>query len=46
VLLDAGADITFKDHEGMTALQLAVRGKHLDVLVLLLTRAYELRKKK
>jgi ankyrin repeat protein len=43
-LLDAGADITFKDrYEGMTALQHAARRKHRDIVALLLAKVKELK---
>jgi ankyrin repeat protein len=37
-LIDAGADITFKGPDGMTALQHAAKERHRDVVALLLTR--------
>jgi ankyrin repeat protein len=42
-LIDAGADITFKDDDGRTALQWAAKLKHRDVVALLLARAKELK---
>jgi ankyrin repeat protein len=43
-LLDAGADITEKDDEGLTALQVAAKEKHRDVVALLLAHANKLKK--
>jgi ankyrin repeat protein len=45
-LMDAGADITKKDEDGMTAMQLAAKNKHRDVVALLLAKANELKKTK
>jgi ankyrin repeat protein len=42
-LLDAGADITVKDDDDMTALQWAAKGKHRDIVALLLAKAKELK---
>jgi ankyrin repeat protein len=44
-LLDAGADITAKTKggDGLTALQLAAKHKHRDVVALLLAKAKELK---
>jgi ankyrin repeat protein len=42
-LIDAGADIAFKDIKGMTALQHAAKHKHRDVVALLLAKANELK---
>jgi ankyrin repeat protein len=42
-LLDAGADITFKDPTGKTALQHAAKKKHRDVVALLLAKAKEIK---
>jgi ankyrin repeat protein len=43
-LLAAGADITFKDDEGLTALQHAAKNKHREIVALLLAKAKELKK--
>jgi ankyrin repeat protein len=43
VLIDADADVTFKDEDGMTALQHAAQRKHRDVVVLLLAKVKELK---
>jgi ankyrin repeat protein len=43
-LLDAGADITVKDDGGMTALQWAAKGRHRDVVTLLLAKTKKLKK--
>jgi ankyrin repeat protein len=43
-LIDAGADITFKDHNGKTALQHAAKNKHRDVVALLLAKSKEIKK--
>jgi ankyrin repeat protein len=43
VLLDAGADITAKDRTGMTALQCAAKGKHREIVTMLLVKAKELK---
>jgi ankyrin repeat protein len=43
-LLGAGADVTAKDEHGKTALQWAAKGKHRDVVALLLAKAKELKK--
>jgi ankyrin repeat protein len=40
-LIDAGADITFKGEDGMTAMQWAAKGKHRDIVALLLAKAKE-----
>jgi ankyrin repeat protein len=45
-LIDGGADITAKDEDGMTAMQLAAKNKHRDVVALLLAKANELKKTK
>jgi ankyrin repeat protein len=42
-LIDAGADISFKDKYGMTALQYAAKQKHRDVVALLLAKAKEIK---
>jgi ankyrin repeat protein len=42
-LIDAGADIAVKDRDGFTALQHAARGKHREIVVLLLAKAKELK---
>jgi ankyrin repeat protein len=43
-LLGAGADVTAKDEHGKTALQWAAKGKHRDVVALLLAKATEQKK--
>jgi ankyrin repeat protein len=43
-LIDAGADLKFKDSDGKTALQHAAKNKHRDVVALLLAKAKELKK--
>jgi ankyrin repeat protein len=42
-LIDAGADITFKDRDGMTALQHAAKNKHREIVAMLLAKAKELK---
>jgi ankyrin repeat protein len=42
-LLDAGADITYKDEDGKIALQWAAMHKHRDIVALLLAKANELK---
>lgn len=42
-LIDAGADIAFKDSTGKTALQHAAKHKHRDVVALLLAKAKEIK---
>jgi ankyrin repeat protein len=42
-LLDAGADITAKDSDNRTAIQVAAAEKHRDVVALLLSKAKELK---
>jgi ankyrin repeat protein len=44
-LIHAGADMTLKDEDGMTALQHAAKHKHRDVVALLLAKAKELKNK-
>jgi ankyrin repeat protein len=43
-LLDAGADMSWKNEYGFTPMQLAAQGKHRDVVALLLATAKELKK--
>jgi serine/threonine-protein phosphatase 6 regulatory ankyrin repeat subunit B len=42
-LIAAGADITAKDDDGKTALQWAAKGKHRDIVALLLAKAKEIK---
>jgi ankyrin repeat protein len=42
-LLDAGADLAYKGPDGMTALQSAAKGKHREIVTLLLAKAKELK---
>lgn len=42
-LIDAGADIAAKDQNGVTALQVASKQKHRDVVALLMAKAKELK---
>jgi cytohesin len=44
VLVDAGADIAFKCSDGMTAMMCAAKGKHRNIVALLLVKAKELKK--
>jgi ankyrin repeat protein len=42
-LIDAGADITAKTKDGKTALQLAAKNKHRDIVAILLSKTNELK---